>query len=103
MGVLHRLLTSPNSSNSETSSNVVPAKKWLEDEGKDFEKTLIPHVGTLSIVERAQIANWFEAHVSQNKKVWIAWLGFLLIAHAHTLFITYRMTKNPTFKMYSEM
>jgi len=52
-----RLLTAPNSSNSETSSNVVPAKKWLEDEGKDFEKTLIPHIGTLSVVERAQIAN----------------------------------------------
>ena len=102
MGVLRRLLTAPNSSNSETSSNVVPAKKWLEDKGKDFEKTLIPHVGTLSIVERAQIANWFEAHVSQNKKVLIAWLGFLPIAHAHTLFIAYRMIKNPTFKMYSE-
>jgi len=102
MGVLRRLLTAPNSSNSETSSNVVPAKKWLEDEGKDFEKTLIPHVGTLSVVERAQIANWFEAHISQNKKVRIAWLGFLPIAHAHTLFIAYRMTKNPTFKMYCE-
>ena len=102
IGVLHTLLTAPNSSNSKTSSNVVPAKKWLEDEGKDFEKTLVPHVGTISIVERAQIANWFEAHVSQNKKVCIAWLGLLPIAHAHTLFIAYRMTKNPMFKIYSK-
>jgi len=102
IGILRRLLTAPNSCNSETSSKVIPSKKWLEDEGKAFENTLIPHVGTLSIAERAQIANWFEANVSRNKKVRIAWLGFLPIAHAHTLFIAYRMTKNPTFKAYSE-
>jgi len=92
----------PNSSNSKTSSKVIPAKKWLEDEGKAFENTRISHIGTLSIAERAQIANWFEAHISWNKKVHITWLGFLPIAHAHTLFIAYQMTKNPTFKMYSE-
>jgi len=56
----------------------------------------------LSIAERVQIANWFEAHISRNKKVHIAWLGFLPIAHAHTLFIAYQMIKNPTFKAYSE-
>jgi hypothetical protein len=38
-----------------------------------------------SIIERAQIANWFEARVSRNKKVRMAWLGFLQIAHAHTI------------------
>ena len=88
VGVLRRLLTAPNSSNPETSSKVIPAKKWLEDEGKAFENTLILHVGTLSIA------------VSRNKKVRIAWLGFLPIAH--TLFIAYRTTKNPAFKAYSE-
>ena len=59
----------------------------------------------LSISERSQIANCFEAHFSRNKKVCIAWtwLGFLPIAHAHTLrlFIAYRRTKNPTFQAYS--
>ena len=58
----------------------------------------IPFVGTLSVVERAQIANWFEKWVSGNKKLRIKWLGLLPIAHAHTLFITYRMTKDPDFK-----
>ena len=67
------------------------------------KKTLIPHVGTLSIIERAQIANWIEAHISQNKKVRITWLGFLPIAHAHTLFIAYRLTKDPKFKTQNEL
>ena len=100
IGILCRLLTAPNISSPETSSAVIPAKKWLEENGKDFEKTLIPHVGTLSVVERAQIANWFETHISRNKKTRIAWLGFLPIAHAHTIFIAYRMTtgKDPKFK-----
>ena len=40
-GVLRRLLTSPNSSNTETSSNVIPAKKWLEDMEKTLKKN--PH------------------------------------------------------------
>ncbi|KIJ98355.1 hypothetical protein K443DRAFT_104066, partial [Laccaria amethystina LaAM-08-1] len=102
-GVLHRLLTAPNSSNPEISSNLIPAKKWLEDKGKAFENTLIPYVGTLSITERAQIANWFETHISRDKRIQVAWFGFLPIAHAHTLFIAHRMTKNPTFKTYSEV
>ena len=44
----------------------------------------------------------FSEKTFDNKKVRIAWLGLLPIAHAHTLFIAYRMTKNPTFKAYSE-
>ena len=68
-GVLHRLLTALNSSNPEISSKLIPAKKWLKDKGKAFEKTLIPYVGTLSIMERAQIVNWFETHISRDKKI----------------------------------
>ena len=94
IGILHRLLTAPNSSSLEISSRVIPAKKWLEDNGKELEKTLVPYVGTLSIIERAQIANWFEAHISQNKKIRVNWLGFLPIAHAHTIFIAYRMMQD---------
>jgi hypothetical protein len=33
----------------------------------------------------------------------MAWLGFLPIAHAHTVFIAYRMNKDPTFKTQDEL
>jgi hypothetical protein len=92
-GVLHRLLTAPNSSHYETSSKVIPAKKWLQDNNKDLSTAAIPHVGTLSVIERAQIANWFETHISREKDVWTLWVSLLPIAHAHTLFIAYQMTK----------
>jgi hypothetical protein len=57
---------------------------------------------TLSVVERAQIANWFERSVSLKKELRIKWMGLLPIAHAHTLFIAYRMAKDPTFKAIPE-
>ena len=50
------------------------------------------------MIERAQIANWFETHVSREQDVRGLWLGQLPIAHAHTLFIAYRMTKEPAFE-----
>ena len=98
VGVLQRLLTAPNSSHPETSSKVVPVKKWLQDNGKDLTTAIVHHVGTLSVIERAQIANWFETHVSREQDVRGLWLGRLPIAHAHTLFIAYRMTKEPAFE-----
>ena len=100
IGVLKRLLTAPNSSQYETSlaSNAIPAKKWLRDNDKDFSTAIVHHVGTLSVVERAQIANWFEIHIGREQDVRALWLGRLPIAHAHTLFIAYRMTKDPVFK-----
>ena len=88
-GPLIRLLTAPHSTHVEVSHNAIPAKKWLADNAKPLEKTLVPFVGTLSVVERAQIANWFETWVSRNKQLRIKWLGLLPIAHAHTLFIAY--------------
>ena len=98
IGVLQRLLTAPNSSHYETSSKVIPAKKWLQDGNKDLSKAIIHHVGTLSVMERAQIANWFDIHIGQELDVRALWLGRLPIAHAHTLFIAYRMTKDPVFE-----
>ena len=97
IGVLKRLLTAPNSSHYEISSKVIPAKKWLQDNNKDFNAEIILHVGTLSIIKRAQIANWFETHISHEKDVQVFWMGLLPIAHAHTLFIAYRMAKDPVF------
>ena len=98
ISVLQRLLTAPNSSHYETSSNVIPAKKWLQDSDKDLSTAIVHHVGTLSVIERAQIANWFEVHIGRKPDVRALWLGRLPIAHAHTLFIAYRMTKDRAFK-----
>ena len=95
---MQRLLTAPNSSHHETSSEVIPAKKWLQDNGKDLSTAIVYHVGTLSVIERAQISNWFETHISRGPDVRALWLARLPIAHAHTLFIAYRMTKDPVFE-----
>lgn len=92
---MQRLLTAPNSSHNETSSKVIPAKKWLQDNRKDLSTSILHHVGTLSVIERAQISNWFETHIGREQNVRALWLGRLPIAHAHTLFIAYRMTKDP--------
>lgn len=112
IGVLQRLLATmtPNTgssryrdcddSESETSSNgIVPAKKWLQDNDKDLSTAIVHHIGTLSVIERAQIANWFEIHIAnREQEIRALWLGRLPIAHAHTLFIAYRMTKDPAFE-----
>ena len=95
---MQRLLTAPNSSHDEISSEVIPAKQWLQDNAKSLGTTIIPHIGTLTIIERAQIANWFETHISREKQARDLWVGLLPIAHAHTLFIAYRMTKDPAFR-----
>jgi len=101
-GELIQLLTAPHSTHLEVLHNVIPAKKWLVDNAKPLENTLVPFVGTLSVVERAQIANWFETWVSRNEQLHTKWLGLLPIAHVHTLFITYRMTKDPDFNGHPE-
>lgn len=80
---------------SQVSSTNVPAKTWLEQEKQDISRTIIPFVGTLSIIERAKIANWFEANISKDKKTRRKWLGLLPIAHAHTVFIASRLKAEP--------
>lgn len=83
--VLQRLLTAPNSSHYKILSEVIPAKKWLQENNKDFSTSIIPHVGTLSIVEHAQVTNWFEKNIAWETDVQALWVGLLPIAHAHTL------------------
>ena len=61
--ILCNILASPN----EDPGEYVPAKAWLEAQGKDVDE-IIPYVGTLSVIERAQIANWFETHVGLTKE-----------------------------------
>jgi len=55
-GPLIRLLTVPHSLHTEVLHDVIPAKKWLADNAKPLERTIVPFAVTLSIIERAQIA-----------------------------------------------
>jgi hypothetical protein len=91
--ILGNILTSPN----EDPGEYVHAKAWLEDQGKEVDD-IIPYVGTLSVIERAQIANWFETHVSLTKEARVLWMTRLPIAHAHTIFIAFRIRKDPCYK-----
>jgi hypothetical protein len=56
--ILQALLTHP-----EKVENS-PAKTWLEDQGKNIQTAIIPFTGNLSVIERAQLANWFDVHVA---------------------------------------
>ena len=80
IGVLQRLLTAPNSLHYETSSKVIPAKKWLQDSNMDLSTSIVHHVGILSVIERAQISNWFETYIGRGQEVRALWLGRLPIA-----------------------
>jgi len=56
----------------------------------------MPYVGSLSVEERAQIANWFDSYITHNdKKLRLSWLGYLPLAHAHTLYIAHRLKSDP--------
>ncbi|KAF8160154.1 hypothetical protein BJ912DRAFT_936174 [Pholiota molesta] len=89
--ILKRLLKAPDTVDSET----VPAKAWMDKSKMDVKKELVPFVGGLSLTKRAQISNWFEAHVSKNKNLRHKWLGRLPIAHAHTLYILKSVKADP--------
>ncbi|KAF4620872.1 hypothetical protein D9613_000021 [Agrocybe pediades] len=78
-------------------SKLVPSKDWLESKKKDIKTTVVPYVGSLSLMDRARIANWFEVHISKDKKKRHLWLTLLPIAHAHTLFILYRLKHHPKY------
>ena len=71
----------------------VPAVAFLGK--RDRLRTLIPCTGNLSVVERAQIANWFETHIALDKKLRITWLGLLPLAHTFTLFIASQLLQKP--------
>jgi hypothetical protein len=71
----------------------VPAMGWLGKQ--DPIRTLIPRTGNLSVVERAQIANWFETHIAIDKKIRNMWLGLLPLAHTFTLFIGSQLLQKP--------
>ncbi|KAF8956646.1 hypothetical protein BDZ97DRAFT_1925337 [Flammula alnicola] len=87
--LLKNLLTcGPNDLKKDT----IPAKAWLESIKKPIGTTLVPYSGALSIVERAQIANWILIHISKEAHLW---LGRLPLAHAFTLYIAEHLKKDP--------
>ena len=71
----------------------VPAVEFLRN--RDPLRTLIPCTGNLSVLERAQIANWFETHIAIDNKLRHRWLGLLPLAHTFTLFIRSQLLQNP--------
>uniref|UniRef100_A0A8H8CPT3 Uncharacterized protein n=1 Tax=Psilocybe cubensis TaxID=181762 RepID=A0A8H8CPT3_PSICU len=52
----------------------------------------------LTIIERAQISNWFECKIANNDiKMRIKWVSFPPLAHAFTLYIAHHLKQNPRF------
>jgi len=89
--ILQQIFDAPATVESED----VPAKAWLEDKKKNITSELVPYVGSLSLVERAQISNWFEVNISKDKKCRHIWLGRLPIAHAYTVYISTLLKADP--------
>ncbi|KAF9035774.1 hypothetical protein BJ165DRAFT_1409161 [Panaeolus papilionaceus] len=55
---------------------------------KSPQRDVVPYVGHLSLVERAQIANWFDKHITAgDPKLRLSWLGLLPLTHAFTVYI----------------
>ena len=66
----------------------IPAKAWLRKKKKSLTKPPIPFTSSLTVEQRAMIANWFEEKIGEgDKMVRRHWMGFVPIAHAHTVFL----------------
>jgi len=72
----------------------IPAKTWLESQGKNVKTAIVPFTGNLSVIERAQLGNWFEVHVAKNKNRRRFWLSLLPFAHTCTLWLVALLQKN---------
>ncbi|EDR02673.1 uncharacterized protein LACBIDRAFT_332179 [Laccaria bicolor S238N-H82] len=80
-------------------SEIIPARDWLENGKKPLQTSLVLYCGALSIIERAQIANWFLCHISKNAETW---LGRLLLAHVFTLYTAEHIKNEPKFKVLTQ-
>lgn len=88
--VLQTILSSP-----ENVEDIqIPVKTWLESQGKNVRTTIVPFTGNLSVVERAQLSNWFEVHVAKDKGRRQFWLNLLPFAHTCTLWLVSLLQKN---------
>ncbi|KAF9032059.1 hypothetical protein BJ165DRAFT_1358081 [Panaeolus papilionaceus] len=73
-------------------SSDIPAKAWLESNNLSLKDSPVPFVGHLSLVERAQISNWFDQHITAgDPKLRLSWLARLPIAHAFTIYIAHSL------------
>ena len=82
-----------NAPNKVDGDEKIPAKTWLENQKKSLSTTVIPFTGNLTIEERGQISNWFNAHVPKASLQRRKWVGLLPLAHATTLFIAMRLVQ----------
>lgn len=83
-----------------TRNDSVPALTWLlKERKKNIQTAYVPYTGDLSVLDRAQIANWFEIHIAKDTRLRHKWITSLPIAHAFTVFISYRLLKGRRNKM----
>jgi hypothetical protein len=76
-------------------AEAIPAKKWLEMQGKNIKTGLVPFAGNLSGIERAKLGNWFEIHIAAgDKSLRRHWLGLLPFAHTCTLWLVSLIQKH---------
>ena len=77
-------------------NETIPAKSWIESTKRPLLTTLVLYVSSLSLEERAQIANWFDIHIThKDKKFQLSWLGYLTLSHAYMLYIAHHLKSNP--------
>jgi len=82
--ILRKIFLNPE----DQDADAVPAKKWLESQGKDVRTGIVPFAGNLSVIERAKLGNWFEIHIAAgDKSLRRHWLGLLPFAHTCTLWL----------------
>ncbi|KIM35702.1 hypothetical protein M413DRAFT_7416 [Hebeloma cylindrosporum] len=82
--VLQTMFTSPNE---DPLGEFVPAKEWLEDQGMNIEDTISTREPKSP-----------ETHIGLNKEARVLWMERLPIPHAHTIFIAFRIRKDPRYK-----
>jgi len=93
--LLVQLLLDSESMNPSLLDTPIPALKHLHAIEKNARQEQLPYIGNLTVNERAQIANWFEVHVSRDPSLRHHWVGYLPLAHAITIFIAHRLHQNP--------
>ena len=83
--VLKQVLDSPE----DVDSAEIPVKAWIDEyQDDDYLHALIPYTGNLTVIECAQISNWFEEKIALgDQKICYKWIGSLSIVHTFTIFI----------------
>jgi len=93
--LLAQLLLNSESMDPSLLDTPIPAMEHLRTIQKNARREQLPYIGNLTVNERAQVANWFEVHVSRDPRLQHHWVGYLPLAHAITIFIAHRLSHNP--------